>query len=103
MWRTKVGDAALALPVTAELQRSWSDALLWRWPPVLPMRAFYEWYLNDRSEAVVGDQPPLFLDIGANDGMITYPFAAYGWRCIAFEPQDTCLRQIDAVCRRTRT
>jgi FkbM family methyltransferase len=97
VWKLRIDGRTLLLPVTSQLKRSWSDALFWRWPPALPTRAFYEWYLQEARGNGAG--PPILLDVGANDGMVTYPFAARGWRCVLFEPQDSCLRHIAAVCR----
>ena len=99
VWRTRVGAGEFGIPVAAQHPRSWSDALLWRWPPVLPTRAFYEWYLTERRGTQNGARHSVLLDVGANDGMITYPFAASGWRCVSFEPQEDCLRQIRQTCR----
>jgi FkbM family methyltransferase len=99
VWKSSFGNVTLSLPVTSRLQRSWSDALLWRWPPALPSRTFYEWYLRERDSSIDGTQPPVLLDVGANDGMVSYPFAARGWRCVLFEPQESCLRHIAAVCQ----
>jgi FkbM family methyltransferase len=98
VWTTRFGDKTLALPVRTDLERSWTNAVFWRWPPALPMRAFYEWYIDDRSTRSAARDRPVLLDIGANDGMDTIPFAAHGWTCVSFEPQAACIRYIDAVC-----
>lgn len=90
LWTGEVAGRKFVIPVRRELERAWSDALLWRWPPALPMRAILETYLDAREPAVL-------LDVGANDGMVTLPFAAHGWRCFAFEPQESCLRHIAEI------
>ena len=94
VWRARLPSGVLRIPVTPELQRSWTNALLWRWPPNLPMRRLYCAYLACR-----GAQGTL-LDVGANDGSHSWLFSLAGWRCIAFEPQPSCvtyLRRIAAL------
>jgi FkbM family methyltransferase len=80
------------IPVLRDLPRSWNDAGVWRWAGYRAIRKFYEFYIDHRP-------PGSLLDIGANDGMHTYPFAVHGWDCVCFEPQDTCIAFIEAVCR----
>ncbi len=84
------------MPVTPELPRSWTNALVWRWPPNLPIRRLYRAYLACR-----GAEGTL-LDVGANDGSHSWMFSLAGWRCIAFEPQPSCgtyLRQLAMLNR----
>jgi FkbM family methyltransferase len=99
IWRARLPSGMLLIPVTPELQRSWTNALLWRWPPNLPMRHLYCAYLACR-----GAQGTL-LDVGANDGSHSWLFSLAGWRCIAFEPQPSCvayLRRIGSLNRFTQ-
>src|SRR5262249_8100551 len=90
-WHVRFAGAELELPVLPSLPRSWSTALYWRWPPALPLRAVYEWYL-------LNTEPGMLFDAGANDGLHTYPFAALGWPAVAFEPQPSCLDYLRHTC-----
>ena len=96
-WVTRFGTETLLVPVKPTQQRSWNNALYWRWPAAAVSRTLYEWYLSARATS---GQPSerLLLDIGANDGLYTYPFAAHGWNCVAFEPQASCVEYIADVC-----
>jgi FkbM family methyltransferase len=97
-WRARLPSGVLMVPVVPELQRSWTDALLWRWPPNLPMRRLYQVYLTCR-----GPRGTL-VDVGANDGSHSWLFSLAGWRCVAFEPQPDCvtfLRRVAAMNRFT--
>ena len=85
--------------MTPRKQGSWSNALYWRWSAAQPIRRAYEWYLEHHSSSGAS---PVYLDIGANDGMHTYPFAARGWACVAFEPQDGCVTYLRETCRLNR-
>jgi FkbM family methyltransferase len=91
IWRARLPSGVLLVPVTPELQRSWSNALVWRWPPNLPMRRLYAAYLACR-----GSEGTL-LDVGANDGSHSWLFSLAGWRCIAFEPQQSCVAYIQRI------
>jgi FkbM family methyltransferase len=91
IWRARLPSGVLLMPVTPELQRSWTDALVWRWPPNLPMRRLYRAYLACR-----GAQGTL-LDVGANDGSHSWLFSLAGWRCIAFEPQPDCVAYLQRI------
>jgi FkbM family methyltransferase len=94
VWRARLPAGVLLVPVVPELQRSWTNALVWRWPPNLPMRRLYETYTLCR------DGGGVLLDVGANDGLHSCLFSLAGWRCIAFEPQTGCvayLRRIAAL------
>lgn len=94
IWRARLPSGVLRVPVMPELQRSWTNALVWRWPPNLPMRDLYEAYTVCRGARGV------LLDVGANDGSHSWLFSLAEWRCIAFEPQPDCvayLRRIAAL------
>ena len=94
IWRARLPSGVLRVPVMPELQRSWTNALVWRWPPNLPMRHLYEAYTVCRGARGV------LLDVGANDGSHSWLFSLAEWRCIAFEPQPDCvayLRRIAAL------
>jgi FkbM family methyltransferase len=98
VWTTRVSGQTILIPVLPTLHRSWSNALLWNWPAALPLRLIYEWYLGERPADLGRDQKAVLVDIGANDGMHTYPFAANGWACVAVEPQASCVGYIEQVC-----
>lgn len=91
-WRCRFNGRVFSLPLLPDLPRSWSNARFWKWSGAAQPRAFYEWYLRHRKPAAI-------LDIGANDGMHSYPFAAHGWRCFCFEPQPSCVAYINETCR----
>ena len=93
IWRARLRSGVLVVP---EEQRSWSNALLWRWPPNLPMRRFYEEYVDYKRRSVPGMRN-LLLDVGANDGMHSCLFALAGWCCVAFEPQTSCIAQVKRI------
>jgi FkbM family methyltransferase len=98
-WTVQFGQQRLAIPVKPTLQRSWDDALFWSSPAASAYRTYYQWYLNSGASSRQGRSAvPLLLDVGANDGMYMYPFAAYGWNCVAFEPQASCIEYIREVC-----
>jgi FkbM family methyltransferase len=91
IWRARLPSGELLMPVTPGLQRSWTNALVWRWPPNLPMRRLYGAYLPCR-----GVQGTL-LDVGANDGSHTWMFSLAGWQCFAFEPQPSCVTYLQQI------
>ena len=86
-WQTELAQKHFRLPVFPELQRTWNDALVWRWAGNRAIRKFYEIYLRSYPGGV-------FFDVGANDGTHTYPFAANGYVCVCFEPQADCVAYI---------
>lgn len=91
IWRARLPSGVLMVPVMPELQRSWTDALVWRWPPNLPMRHLYEAYMVCRGARGV------LLDVGANDGSHSWLFSLAEWRCIAFEPQPDCVQYLRRI------
>jgi FkbM family methyltransferase len=91
-WRCRFGDREYVMPVWPELQRSWNAALAWGWRGNRSIRQLYENYLRRTA-------PGTLLDVGANDGTHSYPFAVHGFECVCFEPQASCVDYIDAVCR----
>jgi FkbM family methyltransferase len=91
IWRARLPSGVLLVPVTPELQRSWSNALVWRWPPNLPVRRLYAAYLACRGA------DGTLLDVGANDGSHSWLFSLAGWRCIAFEPQPACVAYLQRI------
>lgn len=98
-WKVHVGHAAFQVPVLPELPRSWSTATYWNWPPAFPLKAAYTWYLTQRSLDRDPHAPFLLLDVGANDGLHSYPFVAHGWRSVCFEPQETCAHYVGRVVK----
>jgi FkbM family methyltransferase len=92
VWRCRFGRRELRMPVLPEVQRSWNAALVWRWSGNRSIRRLYELYVESRPAGT-------FVDVGANDGTHTYPFALHGYRCIAFEPQQSCIDYMRHVCR----
>ncbi len=91
IWRARLPSGELLMPVTPDLQRSWTNALVWRWPPNLPMRRLYGAYLPCRRAQGT------LLDVGANDGSHTWMFSLAGWQCIAFEPQPSCVTYLQRI------
>jgi FkbM family methyltransferase len=96
VWRARLPTGILLVPVVPELQRSWADALVWRWPRNLHMRHLYEAYTSCRETDGV------LLDVGANDGLHSCLFALAGWRCIAFEPQPGCVAYMHRIAALNR-
>ena len=96
VWRVNLRSGVLLVPVVPEDGRSWSNALLWGWPPNLPVRFFYEEYIDYRGGASPGVTDVL-LDVGANDGMHSCLFARAGWQCVAFEPQPSCIEHVRRI------
>ena len=92
-WRVEFVGRELLMPVVPDTQRSWNAALVWRWAGNRSIRRLYETYMQETPAGV-------FFDVGANDGTHTYPFALCGYRCVAFEPQPTCVEHILRVCSR---
>lgn len=89
-WRCGFGPKALRMPVIPAHPHSWNAALVWHWQGHAAIRRLYETYAAERPEGVL-------IDIGANDGTHTYPFAVRGYRCVAFEPQESCVDYIRSV------
>jgi FkbM family methyltransferase len=91
VWRARLPAGVLLVPVLPELQRSWSNALVWKWPPYVHIRRLYEAYMLCRGDDGV------LLDVGANDGLHSSLFLLAGWRCTAFEPQPECVAYIRRI------
>jgi FkbM family methyltransferase len=72
-----------AFPNPAPYNDPWGPAIYWRREEHRKIRQFYERYLRLRPSGTL-------LDVGANFGYHSYPFAASGYRCISFEPQWIC-------------
>jgi FkbM family methyltransferase len=91
IWTIGFGGTTFRVPVLPGIPRTWKAARLWGWSAQRSLRMFYEWYLWARPAGV-------FVDVGANDGLHTYPFAHYGYRCVCVEPQDSCRQYMAEVC-----
>lgn len=91
VWRARLSAGVLLVPVVPELQRTWSNALLWRWPAYAHIRRVYEAYMQFRGAGGV------LLDVGANDGLHSGLFSVAGWECVAFEPQPECVAYIRRI------
>jgi FkbM family methyltransferase len=88
-WTCRFADATFRIPVDPAFPHPfphndpWGPATYWRREENRKIRQFYETYLHHRPSGT-------FLDAGANWGCHSYPFAASGYRCVAFEPQSIC-------------
>jgi hypothetical protein len=71
-WTIGFGGTTFRVPVLPEIPRTWNAARLWGWSAQRSLRMFYEWYLLARPGGV-------FFDVGANDGLHTFPFAQHGY------------------------
>jgi FkbM family methyltransferase len=95
-WRCRFAGATFMIPVDprfphpAPQNDPWGPATYWRREENRKIRQFYEAYLRHRTSGT-------FLDVGANWGNHSYPFAASGYRCICFEPQSICCEFIARV------
>jgi FkbM family methyltransferase len=101
-WRCRFADATFTMPVDpafphpAPHNDPWGPATYWRREDNRKMRQFYETYLSRHRSGT-------FLDVGANWGNHSYPFAASGYRCVSFEPQSICcdfiarIRQLNSL------
>lgn len=89
-WRCRMAGRDVLLPVSLALPGSWWAAASWTWDGMTGLRIFYEFYLGQRTQGT-------FFDVGANYGVHSYPFAAVGYRCVAFEPQPVCVDYIRRV------
>lgn len=96
VWRSEVAGRSYLVPVDpafphpAPHNDPWGPASYWHRPQNRRLRQLYEALLSRRPAGT-------FLDVGANWGMHSYPFAAHGYRCVAFEPQSACCRFIERV------
>ncbi len=77
-------------PHAAPNNDPWGPATYWHRAQNRKLRQVYEIVLARRPQGA-------FLDVGANWGLHTYPFAAHGYRCVSFEPQSACCRFIERV------
>ena len=88
-WRCRFAGGTFTIPIDpafphpAPHNDPWGPATYWRREENRKIRQFYEWYLCRRPSGT-------FLDVGANFGNHSYPFAASGYRCVSFEPQSIC-------------
>jgi FkbM family methyltransferase len=101
-WECRFAGATFTIPVDAAFPHPsphndpWGPATYWRREENRKIRQFYETYLRRRPSGT-------FLDVGANWGIHSYPFAASGYRCVAFEPQPICcdfmarIRELNAL------
>ncbi len=95
-WTSRIAGAEFVVPVDPSFPRPspgndpWGPATYWHRAANRKTRDFYERYLARRRAGT-------FVDVGANWGMHVYPFAASGYRCIAFEPQTICCQFIRRV------
>ena len=90
VWRCRMAGRDVLLPVSPALPGSWWAAVSWTWEGMSGLRAFYEFYLRQKTHGT-------FFDVGANYGVHSYPFAALQYRCVAFEPQPQCVEYIRRV------
>jgi FkbM family methyltransferase len=96
-WQCRFACATFLIPVDpgfphpAPRNDPWGPATYWYREENRKIRQFYETYLRRRPSGT-------FLDVGANWGCHSYPFAASGYRCICFEPQPICCAFIARVC-----
>ncbi|MCJ7791419.1 MAG: FkbM family methyltransferase, partial [Dehalococcoidia bacterium] len=86
LWQVSFLGRTILIPVLSGIQRSWNNALILKFMNRGILR-FYEFCVKHYSDGV-------FCDIGAGDGMDTYPFAIHGFTCISFEPQPTCTEYV---------
>ena len=95
-WRCRFADATFVIPVDpafphpAPQNDPWGPATYWRREMNRKIRQFYEAFLRRRPSGT-------FLDVGANFGNHSYPFAASGYRCVSFEPQSICCNFIARI------
>ena len=97
LWTSQVDGARFIVPVDPCFPRPhprndpWGPATYWRRVDNRKIRQFYELFLRRHAGGT-------FLDVGANWGMHTYPFAAAGYQCVCFEPQSICCAFIRRMC-----
>jgi FkbM family methyltransferase len=95
-WECRFAGATFTIPVDTAFPHPpprndpWGPATYWRREENRKIRQFYETYLRHRPSGT-------FLDVGANWGAHSYPFAASGYRCVAFEPQPICCDFISRI------
>jgi FkbM family methyltransferase len=91
LWTCRFGRSRFVLPVAPHLPRSWEAAWLWRWVGNAGVRRLYE--------LCVARGAGVLLDVGANDGLHSYPFAAHGFECVCFEPQQSNREYIELTAK----
>jgi FkbM family methyltransferase len=88
-WRCRFAGTTFTIPIDPGFPHPpphndpWGPPTYWLREENRKIRQFYEGYLGRRPSGT-------FLDVGANFGNHSYPFAASGYRCISFEPQSIC-------------
>ena len=96
LWRCRVAGASYVVPVDPLYPHPpprndpWGPATYWHRPQNRKIRHLYERILRHHPSGTL-------LDVGANWGHHTYPFAASGYRCACFEPQSVCCAFIERV------
>ena len=96
LWRCRVAGVSYVVPVDPTYPHppprnaTWGPSTYWRRPQNRKIRNVYERILRHYPSGTL-------LDVGANWGYHTYPFAASGYRCACFEPQSVCRAFIERV------
>jgi FkbM family methyltransferase len=96
LWRCRVAGVSYVVPVDPAYPHPpprndpWGPATYWRRRQNRKIRNVYERILEHNPSGTL-------LDVGANWGHHTYPFAATGYRCACFEPQSVCAAFIERV------
>jgi FkbM family methyltransferase len=96
LWRCQVAGVSYVVPVDPAYPHPpprndpWGPATYWHRRQNRKMRNVYERILKHEAAGTL-------LDVGANWGHHTYPFAASGYRCVCFEPQSVCAAFIERV------
>jgi len=91
-WTVQFGSRRYSIPVSPDFSRSWSAARLWSYRS----RQGHRRLLRHIAEAVPAG---MMMDIGANDGLYTFPLAAHDFTCVCFEPQASCVDFILRTCQ----
>jgi FkbM family methyltransferase len=89
LWRCRVAGVSYVVPVDPAYPHPpprndpWGPATYWHRRQNRKIRHVYERILEHQPSGTL-------LDVGANWGHHTYPFAASGYQCVCFEPQSVC-------------
>jgi FkbM family methyltransferase len=89
VWRCRVAGVSYVVPVDPAYPHPpprndpWGPATYWQRRQNRKIRNVYERIIERNPAGTL-------LDVGANWGHHTYPFAASGYRCACFEPQAVC-------------